>query len=313
MGEEAIDVSVIITTFNVERYVRRAIESALSQTGINLEVIVVDDCSTDETWSLVAGFDDSRLKRVRLEENAGPSLARNVGFSLAQGAWLAVLDGDDAFMEGRLKRCIERARALSATVVVDNIYVSREADGKSFLMFPKKKFARNPTLTLARFIDANRLFSGGYSLGYLKPIFSGVFLAEHKIRYDQDLRIGEDYMLLADVLASGAVCAVEPKPGYTYTVRTGSISYRLTLADINRMRAGDRKFLARHKLSGPALKAQRRRTKSLLEARAFTLLVMALKQKDIIGVIKAISESPKAVVHLWRPLWVRLCRLIQCD
>jgi succinoglycan biosynthesis protein ExoO len=310
MGEDTIDVSVIITTFNVERYVRRAIESALSQTGINLEVIVVDDCSTDETWPLVASFDDSRLKRVRLEENGGPSLARNVGFSLAQGAWLAVLDGDDAFMEGRLKRCIERAQDLSAAVVVDNIYVSRESDGKSFLMFFQKNFARSPTLTLTRFIDANRLFSGGYSLGYLKPIFSAAFLAEHKIRYDPDLRIGEDYLLLAHVLASGALCAVEPAPGYIYNMRAGSISHRLTLADINRMRAGDRKFLARYKLSGPALKAQRRRTKSLLDARAFTLLVTAIKQKDIIGVIKAVAVSPKAVVHLWRPLRVRLRRLV---
>jgi succinoglycan biosynthesis protein ExoO len=304
-----IDISVIIPTYNVAPYVRRAIDSALRQERVKLEVIVVDDCSTDDTWTIVSAIADPRIRTRRNHENCGPSVSRNEGIAMAAGQWIAVLDGDDEFLPGRLCRCLDRAKAENAAIVVDNIEVRREADGKTFPMFSPVRLAKMGHLTLAQFIAGNRLLKGGYSLGYLKPLFSAEFLRQHNLAYDASLRIGEDYLLLAEALAKGAICAVEPIQGYAYTVRAGSTSHRLGLNDIERMAASDEKFFTKYALDEETLKAQWRRSTSLKEAYYFTTLVSALKRKDVAATIKAMATCPGAVYQLWRPVVARLQRL----
>ncbi len=66
MDNPSPDISIIITTYNVERYIERAIESALTQQGVTLEIIVVDDCSTDNTWQVICKNTDKRIKRKKL-------------------------------------------------------------------------------------------------------------------------------------------------------------------------------------------------------------------------------------------------------
>ena len=161
MDEESgvsIDVSIIITTYNVERYIGRAIRSAFAQKNVTFEVILVDDCSTDNTWKIVSAIDDPRLKVIQLPKNSGPSAARNAGIALSTGSWIAVLDGDDSLKPDRLARCLERGRAMKADIVVDNLMIMREADGKTFPMFPPFRFSQLKVLSLAKFIDGNRSF-----------------------------------------------------------------------------------------------------------------------------------------------------------
>jgi len=305
-----VDVSVIITAYNVERYIARAIRSALDQTGPAAEVIVIDDCSTDGTWAVISGINDTRLKCLQLSKNGGPSIARNAGIAQATGTWIAVLDGDDAFQPGRLERCLNRAAGLKADIVVDNLSVVHETGGAALPMFPPSRFSLAPTLDLAKFIAGNQSFMGGYTLGYLKPVFSAEFLRQHKLFYDPDIHIGEDYIIMAEALACGAVCAVEPSAGYLYTVRACSISHRLAPDDILRISACDKKFLARHALDPAARKAQRRREFSIRETYAFTLLVDAIKQKNIREIFRTIAQCPTAIRYLWLPVKVRLVRWI---
>lgn len=307
--ELGADVSIIVTSYNIERYISRAIRSALAQEGVTAEVILVDDCSTDRTWDIVSAIQDPRLKGIRLPENSGPSVARNAAIAQASGTWIAVLDGDDSLEPGRLSRCLERARAMKADIVVDNLKIMRESDGKTFPMFSPSSFSQLKTLSLSRFIDGNRSFFKGYTLGYLKPVFSAEFLKKHNLSYDPDIRIGEDYFLLARALASGAVCAVEHSAGYLYTVRAGSISHRLAPEDLTRISMCDQKFLSLHTLDPAAAKAQKRREFSTKEAYAYTRLIAALKQKDIWNVFEAVALCPSAVRYLWEPVWVRLRRL----
>ncbi len=89
-------VSVIIPAYNAEMHIGETIESVLNQTHSNLEVIVVDDGSTDKTSSLVEGFckRDSRLKLFN-QKNSGVSIARNAGFAASKGSFIAFLDADD--------------------------------------------------------------------------------------------------------------------------------------------------------------------------------------------------------------------------
>jgi succinoglycan biosynthesis protein ExoO len=302
------DVSVIVATYNVASYIERAICSALAQEGVTVEIVLVDDCSTDGTWGIVTGrLNDPRLKCIRLPYNQGPGAARNAAIAAATGAWLAILDGDDVFIDPqRLFRCVNNARNAKADMAVDNLMVFRECDGAIFPMFSPAKFQRTTVIDLAAFIRGNQNFFCGYSLGYLKPVFSAEFLRRHNLAYDSSLRIGEDYLFMCDVLAKGAVCAVDHAAGYAYTVRRGSVSHRLRLEDIDRIRTGNKKFISRHKLEPAAAKAQLCRERGLQEIYAFTLLVEAIKQKNLGGVFKAFRLSPLAAINLWRPLWARM-------
>jgi glycosyltransferase involved in cell wall biosynthesis len=87
-------VTIIIPTFNRARYIKQSVGSALSQSYLNLEVIVVDDGSTDDTMAILAGFADERL-HVVTQKNSGPSAAINHGLRLARGEFLALLGADD--------------------------------------------------------------------------------------------------------------------------------------------------------------------------------------------------------------------------
>src|SRR5687767_8676919 len=95
-------VSAIIPAYNCARFVRGAIESVLAQEGVETEVIVVDDCSTDDTWQILQSF-GSVIRCVQLE-NGGPARARNRGARLATGEWLAFLDADDEWLPGKLRQ-----------------------------------------------------------------------------------------------------------------------------------------------------------------------------------------------------------------
>src|SRR4051812_24856081 len=116
-----IDVSVIITSYNIEGYISRAIESALGQKDVNVEVIVVDDASTDGTWDIISRYSGPYIKTRRLTDNGGPGVARNAAIAMATGKWIAVLDGDDAFEPGRLARLLRHPLCSQADIIVDNL------------------------------------------------------------------------------------------------------------------------------------------------------------------------------------------------
>ena len=93
--------SVIITTYNRAATVTRAVQSVLSQQGVELELIVVDDGSTDQTPLVLSEVNDPRVHTVR-RENGGMSAARNTGIARASGDWIAFLDDDDVALPGWL-------------------------------------------------------------------------------------------------------------------------------------------------------------------------------------------------------------------
>jgi GT2 family glycosyltransferase len=104
-------VTAVIIVYNGEAYVGRALASVLAQTHTNLEVIVVDDASTDGSCAVVEGFTDPRVRLLRREQNGGIGSARNVGISAARGAWVAFLDCDDRWAPQKIERQLARALA----------------------------------------------------------------------------------------------------------------------------------------------------------------------------------------------------------
>lgn len=101
-------ISVIMSSFNSEDTVELAVKSILNQSWNNLELIVIDDCSTDMTWQILQTLaeSDSRMKIRRQSINSGPYVAKNIGLSLASGDYVTGQDADDIAMPNRLERQI---------------------------------------------------------------------------------------------------------------------------------------------------------------------------------------------------------------
>jgi glycosyltransferase involved in cell wall biosynthesis len=108
---EARGCSIVIPAFNTERYLDEAVESALAQTYRPLEVVLVDDGSTDGTPALVDRYRGRENVQTLHAENGGPARARNLGAHAARGAFLAFLDSDDVWQPTRIERCIARLDA----------------------------------------------------------------------------------------------------------------------------------------------------------------------------------------------------------
>lgn len=101
-------VSIITPTYNCGKFIARTIESVLAQTYSNWEMIIVDDCSTDNTREVVEEYikNDNRIKYVILEKNSGAAVARTRAMELAKGSYMAFLDSDDLWLPYKLQRQI---------------------------------------------------------------------------------------------------------------------------------------------------------------------------------------------------------------
>lgn len=98
-------VSIITPVYNAEKFIEQTIASVRDQTYINWEHILVDDCSSDKSSEIIQNLskEDSRVKYVKLTENAGPAVARNTAITLAKGRYLAFLDADDIWFDFHLE------------------------------------------------------------------------------------------------------------------------------------------------------------------------------------------------------------------
>ena len=97
-------ISVIMAAYNAEKTINQAIESVLAQTYSNWELIVVNDCSSDQTVALVEAYTDPRIRLINNPKNSGVSLTRARGADAAKGEWIAILDSDDAWTSDKLEK-----------------------------------------------------------------------------------------------------------------------------------------------------------------------------------------------------------------
>ena len=134
MSEKKPTVSVIIPTYNRAHMVARAIQSVLSQTYQDFEIIVVDDASTDNTQEVVKEFmfRDKRVRYIKHEKNKGGSAARNTGIKNAQGEYIGFLDSDDEWLPTKLEKQIElfRKRCNSVGAVYCLQYMMDDSIGR---------------------------------------------------------------------------------------------------------------------------------------------------------------------------------------
>ena len=107
-------VSVLLPSYNHARYLRAAIDSVLAQSLDALELIIIDDASADESWSIIEAIDDPRVKASRHDTNAGAHATLNEALAQAGGEFVAILNSDDIYSPGRLQRIVDEMRAHDA-------------------------------------------------------------------------------------------------------------------------------------------------------------------------------------------------------
>lgn len=131
-------ISVIIPTFNRSATIRYCLESVITQTYPVHEVIIVDDCSTDDTLNIVASFNNEKIKIVSLQHKGGAQVARNLGIEHATGDWIAFQDSDDKWRADKLEKqvkALEKAGFKENIVIHSDCQAFRTKDG-TFVDFP---------------------------------------------------------------------------------------------------------------------------------------------------------------------------------
>ncbi len=275
-------ISVIVATYNAAAFIGDALDSVLRQTLADLEVIVVDDASTDATRTVLAAraAADPRLRLVALTENGGPGRARNAGLARARGEWIAVLDADDAFAPDRLTRLLALARVERADLVADNLRLLHE-DRAETLLAPEG----DPlTLDALAFIAGNRGRRGqGRNLyGFLKPLIRRSFLEQHGLRYPE-IRLAEDYFLALECLIHGARFVVGREALYDYRVRGDSLTATYGPAHLDAMARVDGRLLGLPALGaeGPLRRAIQDHRAAVERAATWTRFVGAVRRRDL--------------------------------
>jgi succinoglycan biosynthesis protein ExoO len=291
-------------------WIADAVRSVLGQDLPAIELILADDASGDDSVAraIAAGRGDRRLKLMRLERSLGPGGARNRAIARAAGEWIAVVDSDDMVAPDRFLRLLSLARTKLADIVADNLIPFSPA-GDQPPMLRGHAWNRPRQVRLAEFIHGNRPFAPGACLGYLKPMIHRSALVRLGSGYDPALRVGEDYDLVARLLASGACYWIDPAPRYRYRRHAASTSHRLRPGDLTALLEADDRFRARRGLEPDELAALDRRRRSLKRALAYDRLVAALKARAPGRALGQIFAEPGAIPLLMFPIAARVARL----
>lgn len=132
-------ISVIIPTYNREHHILESLESVLNQTYENLEVIIVDDASTDNTEEVVLSIKDERVKYHKLKENGKVAHARNIGVSLASSEVIAFHDSDDVCMKDRLEKQYNYLRNNTEYGLIYSAILVKKGNQRA--IFPPKNYS----------------------------------------------------------------------------------------------------------------------------------------------------------------------------
>lgn len=248
-------VSVIVPAFNAAPYVTSAVTSALNQTYPDVEIIVVDDASSDETVEAVRALKDDRVRLICHDRNYGPGAARNTGVEAARGRWIAFLDADDQMQRDRLQRLV---RAITVAgegfFVADDEWVCHDEPGvltgvRRHLAGFKLDFGGR------EYLDLELRDYQHAGCPHLHALVPAAVVKLNSVRFPTDCHLGEDLEFYCSLFQLGLRLRLLASAGYLYRVTPGSISsdparvrdlarvYR-RLADDSRLGMEERRYFA---------------------------------------------------------------------
>ena len=304
------DISVVMACFNAAPFLEQAVASALAQTGVAIEVLIIDDHSSDGSLELARDLAarDSRVRVLQTPRNSGPGGARNIGIEAMRGEWYCMLDCDDLLAPDRSRRLIDAANALDADMIADDLVVFGDAvEEHRHLGAVPPPGPR--AIALEDYFDSTRMFGPRPNLGFLKPLVRGAILKERGLRYREDLRSGEEDECVIRLLLAGCRYFLTDDALYRYRKHEASISDRLAVDHAERMMAAETRVRDAVLAAGRDSSAYRARFDSILDAVAFTRAVEALKRRDWGGATREITARPRSARHFSMPLASRLAKL----
>ncbi len=204
-------VSILIPTYNTEKFIRETLQSVKNQTYSNWEMILVDDASTDQTVAIIEEFaqNDNRIKLFKLEKNSGNGFARNIALEKASGKYIAYLDADDLWFPEKLEKQIRFLKTKNLPFTF-SFYDCIDDDGNDL----KRRVETPVPLTY------NQLFFCNY-VGNLTAIYDAEFFGKIKLESSQKR---QDWRLWLTILKQIKTAEAVPEPLAFYRIRRDSIS-----------------------------------------------------------------------------------------
>ncbi|QDP24380.1 glycosyltransferase family 2 protein [Bradyrhizobium cosmicum] len=320
--------SIVIPAYNAADCIQRALKSIDDQSEKNLEIIVVDDCSTDETVSIVerAAQLDVRIRLITSPQNGGPSTARNLGFSAARGEWILILDADDAYRGDRVSTLIRLATEHKLDMICDNIVYHDIRAGKDVRPATVPFETELTPLTLELFLKNSLYLPPIFSrsrrqltqFALLKFCFRRSFVEQANLRYDKEYRDNEDFIFYSECLIAGARAAFYNSPMYVYTQGFGEISRENSdLARTPRdrsliVKAVNELILRRgNSLKPGELRLLHRRAREAQGMQAFERAMGELRKRHFMGATRSLLSKRTAVQFFTNELIVLAARRLR--
>ncbi|MCE2074396.1 glycosyltransferase [Streptococcus thermophilus] len=228
-------VSIIVPTYNVEKYIRTCIESILAQTYRNIEVIIVNDGSTDQSLAVISDLICSHHNvKVINQKNQGLSVARNTGIDAATGKYITFVDSDDKIMPDFVSSLYQIAEKTGADIVRGSF---RDFNGN----IPKGWVPDFNVPTNCGTIVLDQFLSSNISFAVWSSIYRLDFINSNHIRFTPGILLEDgDFTTRAYMLAK--LVATSPEPNYAYRInRPGSI---LTTKNAQKMSLSEEKVIS---------------------------------------------------------------------
>ena len=310
-----IDVTVIVAAYNAEDLISETLQSALAQDDVEVEVLVVDDGSTDRTADFVEDLarSEPRLRLIRAEKNGGVGAARNLALDQAKGDWIAVLDADDKFQSDRLTSLLAVARNWGADMVADNIWLVDSSSGRPFDMMLHKKHIPAPQVISAEaFVQNNQPINIKRKYGLLKPIIRRDFIDRYAIRYDSETPYGEDFLFYVECLIRGAKFVLVPEAYYFYELSRTQMTRTRSIGQAESFLEHCDTLLHRHDVrSAPALvRALNDRASQLRSDLVYLRFIKALKQGHLVEAFGVILSRPEKAMFI--ALHINRTAILRC-
>ncbi|OUO90975.1 glycosyltransferase family 2 protein [Cloacibacillus sp. An23] len=229
-------ISIIIPVFNIEYYLDRCIKSVQKQTYQDIEIILIDDCSTDQSPTICdkLASNDRRIKVVHHQTNKGVSAARNTGIKLATGEWIMFVDGDDWIDPDAVEQLYQRIQEYCDVVVATYTW-EREGESKQaspvgfeehiYKSTDRKKYLLG--LCLVRPVEIPETFPEDMLKcptfgGPISKLYRKSFLIKNRIIFPTNIKFGEDRVFNLEVMYYARSVQFFNKSIYHYYIRTGS-------------------------------------------------------------------------------------------
>lgn len=222
-----IDISVIIPAFNAADSIGGLVHTLLGETALSTEIIVVDDGSTDETWTVLSAITHERLILIR-QENQGVYAARNTALAIHRGEWVVFLDADDRVAADFLQERLRTAREAQADVVLFNARHTDSAGHLRHSVHHRQLYGQ--TLTGQQWI--RHCVSQREWPHYLwLQIIRSVYIREHDLRF-QEGKSHKDILWTIQLAAADGRFYFSDRQDYLWVNNPASITHRQDYYDI---------------------------------------------------------------------------------